>query len=436
MPPSTDLDLAPERDSITGLLSRRAFSQQVNQVMRDGDPYAIALISIDNFDDTVQVTGFEAGDDLLLSVSRGLLEHMSAITTVARTGDHQFGVLTAGVADDNLTRWASPVITSVKLAVSAWATDQSNFSLDMVAPPSIRVGTALGSGPNVWEQAGLGLAVATDNVDGDDVVAYRIEDKRIREREKQIAKNNRVLDALNQQTILVANQRIDLVGRSRQSWSWFRLTAAISARGSSFDLLPSFEISPILGRQLEQSVLKTTPQILRDDDGPARVTVPVSRELLDSRSFNEALFPIIESSKIPPSRIVFEIEEAALRQSQQRGPELIKRLKQVGSAVAINNCSGSWDTWELCTNLPISYVTPNLELYDRFSEASAPAVRALTSMAATCDELDIEMIAPYSSRLVPASTLTEIGITYIEQAPAIGNPTRMTPPSDIGFSHP
>jgi len=264
MQSSTNFDLAAERDSITGLQSRRAFSRQVNQVVQDGEPYAIALISINDFEATSQITGFEATDDLLVSVGRSLMDHSSAVTTVARTGDCQFGLLTVGLSDDNLTRWASPVITSVKLAVSGWATDQSDFALHIVAPPPLKVGAAMGTGFDVWEQAGLALKVAIDNVDGDDVVHYRSEDKRIRRVEAQIKKNNSVLEALASKTILVANQRIELVGRSEQSWSWFRLTAALPARGSSFDLLPSLSMSPILGRQLEQTVLRAAPQILSE----------------------------------------------------------------------------------------------------------------------------------------------------------------------------
>lgn len=430
----TTTDLAAERDSITGLQSRRAFSRQVNQAVCDSDPHAIALISFNGFDATVRTSGLDATDDLLSSVGRALLDHTSAATTVARTGDHEFGILTVGLADENLTRWSSPVITSIKRTIDAWESTQADFVLDPVKAPPIRVGMSLGIGHGVWDQAGLALGVTSDDDGGDQIVLYQPSEPRIARIENRLERNNLIRAALSEEKTIVANQRIDLVGRAEQTWTWLRLSAAVPARGSSFDLLPTLNASPDLGRRLEQFVLAAAAEIIAAEEGTVRVTVPVSRELLASRSFNEQLFPILERSKIPLSRLVFEIEEVALARSPQRSAELIKKLNQIGSAVAIRNCSGQWETWELCTELPVAFIIPSVELYDRFSEAKRPAVRLLTSMAATCDESDVDLIAPFSSRLVPASTLTEVGFTYIEQGPAVGLSRRTERPTDIGFS--
>ncbi len=430
----TTTDTAAERDSVTGLQTRRAFSRQVNQAICDSDPYAIALITLHDFETTVQNAGLDATDDLLISVGRALLDHTSAATTVARTGDHQFGILTVGLADENLTRWSSPVITSIKLAISAWTSNQADFVLDPVSPPVIRVGAALGTDHGIWDQAGLALRVASDDSTGEQIVLYEPSEPRIARLENRMERDNLVREALSERRAIVANQRIELVGRTEQSWTWLRLSAAIPARGSSFDLIPTLDASPRLGRQLEQFVLKAAAEMVSAEEGSVRVTVPVSRELLASRSFNEQLFPILERSRIPLSRLVFEIEEAALEQSPKRGTELIKKLNHIGSAVAVRNCSGQWETWELCTELPINFISPSVELYNRFSEVKRSAVRLLTSMAATCDESDVNLIAPFSSRLVPASTLTEVGFTYIEQAPTVGLSRRTERPTDIGFS--
>jgi len=326
----------------------------------------------------------------------------------------------------------------VKLAISAWADAHAGFVLDPVAAPSIRVGVSGGIGQGIWDQAGFALQAALDGANGDGVVFYQSEDLQVRRIEDRVENRNTVLAAFSEGKTMVANQRIELIGRAEQSWTWLRLSAAIAARGSSFDLVPSFDAAPLIGRQLEQFVLGAAAKIVTTKENPVRVTVPVSRELLESRSFNERLFPIMERSSIPPSRVVFEIEEHALGKSPERSTELIKKLDQIGSAVAIRNCSGNWATWELCTELAVKYIVPTVALYDRFGEGNRPAQSLLSSMATTCNEIDVELIAPFSSRLVPVSTLTEAGFTHIERGPTTGTSlvkaSRSTNSVDIGFS--
>ena len=197
-------------DPVSGVHSHRAFSRQVNQVACDGDVFAVAIISLENFDMTTQVAGFEASDDLLAAVGRALTNHQSATTIVARTGDHEFSVLSFGFAGD-LDRWVSPVVTSARMAITDWATGHSAFELDLVIPPTVRTGAAVGSGAQVRDEAGRALTVAINNVEGDEVVHYRKEDRRLQAIEAEMKRNSRTLEALTDETVLIANQRIEPV---------------------------------------------------------------------------------------------------------------------------------------------------------------------------------------------------------------------------------
>ncbi len=84
-------------DSVTGLLSARAFrsrlSEEVERARRYRRPLSAAIISIDDFPSLELKHGFRGGDELLGAVARRLGESIRSHDLLGRIGQSEFGLL-------------------------------------------------------------------------------------------------------------------------------------------------------------------------------------------------------------------------------------------------------------------------------------------------------------------------------------------------------
>jgi diguanylate cyclase (GGDEF)-like protein/PAS domain S-box-containing protein len=89
-------DLA-DHDSLTGLLNRRRFDEELRSVVqrlrRYGGRAALLLLDVDRFKAVNDTHGHKAGDDVLVAVAGALRRRLRATDIVGRIGGDEFGVL-------------------------------------------------------------------------------------------------------------------------------------------------------------------------------------------------------------------------------------------------------------------------------------------------------------------------------------------------------
>lgn len=85
------------RDSLTGLLNRRAFHERLNEEVdrarRYGSTFALLIIDLDHFKSINDTLGHRTGDEVLAWVGRILLEHTRAADSPFRIGGEEFAVI-------------------------------------------------------------------------------------------------------------------------------------------------------------------------------------------------------------------------------------------------------------------------------------------------------------------------------------------------------
>ncbi len=78
------------RDPLTGCYNRRYLSQQQEQLNNQPTTWGAVVVDIDHFKDYNDLHGHQAGDEVLVKVSRFLMRHVRAEDPVVRIGGDEF----------------------------------------------------------------------------------------------------------------------------------------------------------------------------------------------------------------------------------------------------------------------------------------------------------------------------------------------------------
>ncbi len=85
------------RDALTGLANRRQFelalAREVDRVARAGEPALVLIVDIDRFKLVNDTYGHSAGDLVIQSVAKSLMECVRPMDTVARFGGEEFAII-------------------------------------------------------------------------------------------------------------------------------------------------------------------------------------------------------------------------------------------------------------------------------------------------------------------------------------------------------
>jgi diguanylate cyclase (GGDEF)-like protein len=109
------------RDDLTGLFSRRRFSDEVRshmaRVARYGGPATVIVVDLDRLERVNRKLGHEVGDEMIRSVARAIRERLRDSDVAARLGGDEFGVLLPETDAEGAATVARDLLRAVKSAV-------------------------------------------------------------------------------------------------------------------------------------------------------------------------------------------------------------------------------------------------------------------------------------------------------------------------------
>lgn len=98
-----------ERDPLTGLYNRRYLKEALDGAITQGQSGALLLLDLDQFKDVNELSGHQAGDQLLRKVAAVLGEELGHRGTLARLGGDEFALLLVDAGETLATRIAQQV---------------------------------------------------------------------------------------------------------------------------------------------------------------------------------------------------------------------------------------------------------------------------------------------------------------------------------------
>jgi diguanylate cyclase (GGDEF)-like protein len=140
---SEKLEQTARTDSLTGLLNRRALTDELTRALarsrRHGEPLSVLMIDLDRFKDTNDRFGHEAGDRVLCALADCMRDTLRAEDAYGRWGGDEFLVMLP-TGDQHEAR-----AVAERLRAAAAAVDLADIGLTAGVPMSVGQATAAGA---------------------------------------------------------------------------------------------------------------------------------------------------------------------------------------------------------------------------------------------------------------------------------------------------
>lgn len=388
-----------ERDSLTGLYNQEGFYQRVETLLHREPEMEVDIVAVDisNFKLVNALYGVNVGDEVLRQTARRLQKHFGCAILARRTADQFLMAFPGGgISGEELWRqireWTNPLGLSLPVRLGICA------ARGTAVPVSILCDNAKIAADSIWNRYDCHWALY------DDAVRTRLETEQQLADDLETGLRTGQLEAWYQPKCDPATGKV--VG-AEALVRWNHPTRG-SLSPDAF--VPLFERNHLI-LKLDRFMWERTCRDLaawQQAGHPAvPVSVNVSRVDVYQRDLAEQLGELLDRLGIPRNMLPLEITESAYCDDPAQLNDTIRRLRQAGFLVEMDDFGSGWSSLNALTELPVDGVKLDRKfLRDLETERGERFVRHLVEMIG---DLGIPMTAEGVESARQASFLRELG---------------------------
>jgi len=348
-----DLSHQAFHDQLTGLPNRILLhdrtDQAIRQVDRDLVPAALLLIDLDHFKEVNDTLGHQAGDQLLIHVSRRLQATLREVDTVARLGGDEFGVL---LPRARTAEGALGVGGKLRAALA------EPFTLDGVTfDVEASIGVALypdhgNDADELLRHADIAMYVAKETHAG-----FVLFDPTLDQHSpRKLALLGQLRRAIEDEQLLLHYQpKVDA-----HTGEVLGVEALVRWEHPEHGLVPPDEFIPMAERTglmgpLTHYVLDAALRQChhwRQAEIELSVAVNVSARRLLDLGFPDEVANLLAVWHVPPPSLVLELTESAIMADPERALEILGRLNAMGVQLSVDDFGTGYSSMAYLKRLP------------------------------------------------------------------------------------
>ena len=405
-----------ERDPLTGLPTRAPLHEWLAAAARAGRPTStqavLVFVDLDSLRDVNDGRGPDAGDDVLRQVAARLQTLDLFGARALRYGGAEFAVVFEGVhGADGPTRIAHAVLDLVTAPF-----DLEGEPVTVACHVGLAVGSDAAGGPaDLVRDAHQALVHARDGGTG----SFVVHDESRRGRYTTRINEARMHSAVENQEFLLHYQPIvrtedgGMIG-VEALLRWQVPGATNTGMLFPHEFLPLLEKSGLIVPVGEWVVRETCRQAQRwnvthPDSPHLFVTCNVGARQLAMPDFADTVLAAIAESGLPPEQLCLDITEAALRYNGSSTWSALRRLKEVGVKLGLDDFGTGAASLAALRDLSLDLIRlDRLFIADLAMSAEDRAiVRHVTNLA---HELGVASVAEGVETKEQAAVLPELGV--------------------------
>lgn len=407
----TQLSEKADRDPTTGVWNRRRLESTVRTMITEApaadELVVLAYLDLDHFKAINDVWGHGTGDQVLRTVTERLYDfsYLGVSFELCRFGGDEF-VLYAQMPRKSLA-WFEGLGSAIIDAV-----DSEMAVNDRLHEVGVSVGIATSTEDSTIDslllEADSSLLLAKR--DRGVAVVYNRDISRTGELVHALpaALSNGEIHAHLQPVVDVDTGAIAHVEALAR---WHRSTGENVSPGVFIPLVESYG----LAEQLTTTVLACVQSLIRDPETPdsIRVWVNVSPRELDVANFADRFVAMLRQLEVPPSRIGLEITETAAVRDPERLAIELRRLREVGICVAIDDFGSGYSPLGYLRVLPVDVVKLDRSLISHI-DTDVANQHLVIGIVGLVHQLGMSIVAEGVERREEQQWLADQGVTRVQ----------------------
>lgn len=358
---SSQLKYYASHDSLTGLINRRQFEQNLENALKSiqsGETlqHVVCFLDLDKFKVINDTAGHEAGDEFLRQLSFMLLSLLRRSDILARLGGDEFGILLEDCNIKNALSIAEKIRKEIKSFRFIWG----NNSFEVGA--SIGVATLDKSTASLTElMRNADTACYISKEEGRNRIhLFDPNDEDILKRQGELQWIQHIKDALeNDKFVLYCQSIMDIEDSEKTHCEiLLRLLNEKNEIVPPMSFIPAAERYEIMA-DIDKWVITNTIKFLSENEKNIAnhiFTINLSGQSLGKKGFGEFVINILATNNINPQSICFEITETAAISNLSQAIEFMKSLKAIGCGFALDDFGSGLSSFNYLKNMPVDYI--------------------------------------------------------------------------------
>jgi diguanylate cyclase (GGDEF)-like protein len=351
-------------DELTGLVNRKEFERELGRVLglakRNDSHHLVAYLDLDQFKVVNNAAGHDAGDQLLVTMAKALLEKLpDGKITLARLGGDEFGVLIEDCEKESgisVIRQLSDVVKSQKFE---WSDQQYKLTTSCgvfyVDKDTASVAAIL---------AGADAACfAAKDAGRDRIQVYEADDQAMEHRRDVMDFVSKIDKAVAEDRFVLNCQRIQPIDPDSDHEPHYEILLTILDDNDRpmppQDFIIAAETYNRMGA-IDRWVIRNAFKFIAnnilklDDLGP--FSINVSGNSLTEDDFMEFVLEQFNETKLPTSKICFEITETSAIGEMDDVIDFMNKLKVIGVQFSLDDFGTGLSSYSYLRSLPVDYL--------------------------------------------------------------------------------
>ncbi len=351
-------------DDLTGLLNRKEFERELERALNlakrdDGIMRMCAYIDLDQFKVINNTGGHDAGDKLLVIIGDLLKNKLQGKESLAaRLGGDEFGILVEECSEDVGMALMKSISDEVKNLRFEW--EEDTFSLT-TSCGICYIDNSMEDVASIMRGADS-ACIAAKEAGRDRIQVYNAGDSRMVHRKDIMEFVSTIDKALDEDRFMLNCQKIQPIDPDDPDVHYEILLTVLDDDGNPMppqDFIIAAEQYNRMGA-IDRWVIRNAFQfiasnILRLDDLGA-FSINISGNSLTEDDFMEFVLEQFNETRLPTSKICFEITETSAIGSIDDVIEFMEKLKIIGVSFSLDDFGTGLSSYSYLKNLPVDYL--------------------------------------------------------------------------------
>ena len=351
-------------DELTGLINRKEFERVVEAVIadskRNGTTHVAAYMDLDQFKVINNAAGYDAGDKFLSTVSK-LLEDVLIKDghVLSRLGGNEFGIIIKNCAKDSGVSVIRQLCDAVKKNRFEWEGD--TFSLTASCGVVV-IDNTVESVSSVMRGADTSRYAAKD-AGRDRIHIYEADDTELGKRQDIMAFVSQIDNALKEDRFVLNCQKIEPIDKDGEDHAHYEILLTVLDENNEpmppQDFIVAAETYNRMGaidRWVIKNAFKWIASNILKLDGLGAFSINISGNSLTEDDFMEFVLEQFNETRLPTSKICFEITETSAIGSLDDAIEFMEKMKVIGVQFSLDDFGTGLSSYSYLRNLPVDYL--------------------------------------------------------------------------------